>query len=67
MTFEDSGEDARLSFLSRLLQFGQLLRKEGLGITSAESLDMSKAVSLVGVFSLENFREALRATLVQKI
>ena len=66
MSFEDSREDAQISFLSRLLQFSQLLRREGLGITPAESLDMSKAVSLVGVFSMENFREALRATLVKK-
>jgi uncharacterized protein with von Willebrand factor type A (vWA) domain len=63
MIFEDSGLE---SFLSCLLRFSQLLRSEGMEVTPRESLDMTKAISLVGLSSGEHFHDALRTTLIKR-
>ncbi|MDA4129607.1 MAG: VWA domain-containing protein [Thaumarchaeota archaeon] len=61
-----SEDDESELFLSRLVQFSQLLRSEGLTVTPAETLDMTSAISLTGLSRLEEFRDALRTTLVKK-
>lgn len=52
--------------LDRLLDFVQLCRKNGLRLSTAESLDATRAALVVGVESPEQLREALRATLVKR-
>jgi uncharacterized protein with von Willebrand factor type A (vWA) domain len=65
MTAEIS-DDERTSFLERLVQFSQLLRDEGFGVTPSETLDVTEAITITGVLKLEEFRNALRTTLVKR-
>jgi len=54
------------SFLSRLVRFSQLLRTESFGVTPSETLDMTDAIPLTDLSNLEDFRTALRTTLVKR-
>ena len=48
------------------MQFSELLRVEGLGVTPSETLDMVEAISQVGMVRLADFHDALRTTLVKR-
>ena len=52
--------------LDRLLEFGELCRKNGLRVSTAEMLDGVAATELVGVDDPELLRGALEATLVKR-
>src|SRR5579872_1416848 len=54
------------SFLSRLVWFSRILREERLGVTPSETLDMTEAISITGAEKMEQFRDALRTTLVKR-
>jgi uncharacterized protein with von Willebrand factor type A (vWA) domain len=52
--------------LDKLLEFGELCRKNGLRVSTAEVLDCVNAAELVGVDEPEILRGALEATLVKR-
>ena len=49
-----------------LLEFGELCRKNGLRVSTAEMLDTIRATELVGLDDPELLRGALEATLVKR-
>src|SRR5437763_14856356 len=52
--------------LDKLLEFGELCRKNGLRVSTAEMLDTVTATELVGFEDPEVLRGALEATLVKR-
>jgi uncharacterized protein with von Willebrand factor type A (vWA) domain len=51
---------------ARLVEFGRLLRQNGVRVSPAEVADAARAAALVGVGERDGFRAALRATLVKR-
>lgn len=54
------------SFLERLIVFSELLREEQFGVTPAETLDSAQATMVTDISNLEDFRTALKSTLVKR-
>ena len=52
--------------LERLLEFGELCRKNGLRVSTAEVLDVVRATEVVGLEDPGVLRGALEATLVKR-
>jgi uncharacterized protein with von Willebrand factor type A (vWA) domain len=52
--------------LDRLLEFAQLCRKNGVRVSTAETLDLVRAAELVGLSGPETLKSALQATLVKR-
>ncbi|HYB03023.1 MAG TPA: VWA domain-containing protein, partial [Nitrososphaerales archaeon] len=53
-------------FVQRLIAFSEILREEQFGVTSAETLDAAEATMEINVSNLEDFRVALKASLVKR-
>ena len=51
----------------KLVEFGNLLRQNGLRVSLAESMDTFAALSVVGLQDRETVRAALRATMVKRV
>jgi uncharacterized protein len=51
---------------ARLVEFGRLLRQNGVRVSPAEVADAARAAALVGVGERDGFRAALRSTLVKR-
>ncbi|MFL5264895.1 MAG: VWA domain-containing protein [Anaeromyxobacteraceae bacterium] len=51
---------------ARLVEFGRLLRQNGVRVSPAEVADAARAAALVGVGEKDGFRAALRSTLVKR-
>ena len=54
------------SLVTRLVKFSEILRTEEFGITTAETLDAADALLEVDVANLEDFHNALKASLVKR-
>src|SRR6185436_3047718 len=50
----------------KLVEFSNLLRQNGLRVSLAESMDVFRALDVVGIADRETMRAALRATLVKR-
>jgi len=50
----------------RLVEFSNLLRRNGVRVSLAETIDAFRALGLLGIGDRANFREALRTTLVKR-
>ncbi len=61
---EEIGEDAAVD--ARVVEFAEVLRQNGVRVSTAEVQDAARAASDVGLESRELFRSALRTTLIKR-
>jgi uncharacterized protein with von Willebrand factor type A (vWA) domain len=52
--------------LDRIVEFSELLRRNGIRVSLPENMDAARALELVGVSDQKQFKSALRATLIKR-